>query len=186
MSQHQRMHLHRILDNVAPSTAMKYISSGKPFFKIGTALQVDFTSFTEVLWAEILITMSLSRSTSHGSSPCSSVIKALRWLLKSAEVGCLQGYIQFLLECSRTRRCPGTENQHLLCLYGLWCRGSVVCSCPTAQYSCYPTLWMTIVRCIPYNRLRMPARYFISISSPDRWHDTRIFTSQGEVFGANF
>ena len=90
MSQHQRMHLNRILDNVAPGTAMKYMSSCKSFFKTCKALQVDLTSLTEVQLADILITMSLSRSTSHGSSSCSSVIKALRWLLKSAEVGCLQ------------------------------------------------------------------------------------------------
>ena len=33
MSQHQSMHLNRILDNVAPGTAMKYISSCTFFFK---------------------------------------------------------------------------------------------------------------------------------------------------------
>ena len=33
MSQHQSMHLNRILDNVAPGTAMKYISSCTSFFK---------------------------------------------------------------------------------------------------------------------------------------------------------
>ena len=111
MSQHQRMHLNRILDNVTPGTAMKYISSCKPFFKIGTALQVDLTSFTEVQLAKILITMSLSRSTSHGSSSCSSVIKVLRWLLKSAEVGCLQVVYSVFIGMFLNQKVPRDRKQ---------------------------------------------------------------------------
>lgn len=88
--QQQSMHLNRILDNVAPGTAVKNISSCMSFLTTSKVLQMDLTSLTEVQLADILITMSLSRSISHGSSSCSSVIKALRWLMKSAEVGCLQ------------------------------------------------------------------------------------------------
>jgi hypothetical protein len=42
--------------------------------------------------------------------------------------------------------------------------GAVGASGAHVQLHCirrYSTLWMTMVRCIPYNRLRMPARYFI-------------------------
>ena len=88
--QQQSMHLNRILDNVAPGTAVKYIPSCMSFLKTSKVFQLDLTSLTEVQLADILITMSLSRSTSHGSSSYSSVIKALRWLMTSAEVGCLQ------------------------------------------------------------------------------------------------
>ena len=88
--QQQSMHLNRILDNVAPGTAVKYILSCMSFLKTSKVFQLDLTSLTEVQLADILITMSLSRSTSHGSSSYSSVIKALRWLMTSAEVGCLQ------------------------------------------------------------------------------------------------
>ena len=111
MSQHQRMHLNRILDNVAPGTAMKYISSCKSFFKTCKALQVDLVSITEVQLADILITMSLSRSTSHGSSSCSSVIKALRWLLKSAEVGCLQVVHSVLIGTFLNQKVPRDRKQ---------------------------------------------------------------------------
>ena len=74
MSQHQRMHLNRILDNVAPDTAMKYLSSCKSFCRTCKVLQVDVPSLTKVHLADILITRSLSRSTSHSSSSCSSVM----------------------------------------------------------------------------------------------------------------
>ena len=88
--QQQSMQLNRILDNVAPGTAVKYIPSCMSFLKTSKVFQLDLTSLTEVQLADILITMSVSRSTSHGSSSYSSVIKALRWLMTSAEVGCLQ------------------------------------------------------------------------------------------------
>ena len=81
VSQHQRMHLNRILDNIAPGTAMKCVSSCQSLFRTCKALQVNLVSLTEVQLADILITMSLSRSTSHSSSSCSLVIKALRWLV---------------------------------------------------------------------------------------------------------
>ena len=111
MSQHQSMHLNRILDNVAPGTAMKYISSCTSFFKTCTASQVDLASMTEVQLADILITMSLSRSTSHGSSSCSSVIKALRWLVKSAEVGCLQVVHSVLIGTFLNQKIPRDRKQ---------------------------------------------------------------------------
>ena len=66
-------------------------------FKTYKALQVDLVSLTDVRLADILITMSLSRSTSHSSSSCSSVIKALHWLVKSADVRCLQAVHSILI-----------------------------------------------------------------------------------------
>ena len=131
MSQHQRMHLNRILDNVAPGTAMKYISSCKSFFKTCKALQVDLISLTEVQLADILITMSLSRSTSHGSSSCSSVIKALRWLLKSAEVGCLQVVHSVLTGTFLNQKVPRDRKQAPP--LPLWGIGAVGASCAHVQ-----------------------------------------------------
>ena len=55
MSQHQSMHLNRILDNVAPGTAMKYIFSCTFFFKTCTALQVELASMTEIQLADIYL-----------------------------------------------------------------------------------------------------------------------------------
>ncbi|CAL1138035.1 unnamed protein product [Cladocopium goreaui] len=55
--------------------------------------------------------MSLSRSTSHGSSSCSSVIKALRWLLKSAEVGCLQVVHSVLIGTFLNQKVPKDRKQ---------------------------------------------------------------------------
>ncbi|CAL1147245.1 unnamed protein product [Cladocopium goreaui] len=55
--------------------------------------------------------MSLSRSTSHGSSSCSSVIKALRWLLKSAEVGCLQVVHSVLIGTFLNQKVPRDRKQ---------------------------------------------------------------------------
>ena len=81
------------------------------FFKTCTALQVDLASMTEVQLADILITMSLSRSTSHGSSSCSSVIKALRWLVKSAEVGCLQVVHSVLIGTFLNQKIPRDRKQ---------------------------------------------------------------------------
>ena len=60
------------------------------FFKPCTAFQVALAFMTAIYLANILFTMSLSRSNSQGSTFCSSVLKALRWRVKSAEVGHLQ------------------------------------------------------------------------------------------------
>ena len=111
MSQHQRMHLNRILDNVASGTPMKYLSSCKSSFRTCKALQLDLTSLTEVQLADILITMSLSRSTSQDSSSCSLVIKALRWLLKSAEVGCLPVVHSILIGTFLNQKVPRDRKQ---------------------------------------------------------------------------
>ena len=55
------------------------------FFRMCRALQVNLVSQVS---ADILITMSLSCSTSHSSSSCSSGINAPRCLVKAADVGC--------------------------------------------------------------------------------------------------
>ena len=94
---------------MAPGTAMKYIFPAARLFsrlKTCKALQVDLASLTEVQLADILITMSLSRSTSQASSSCSSVIKALRWLVKSAEVGCLQAVSSVLIGTFLNQKIP--------------------------------------------------------------------------------
>lgn len=67
MSQHHRMRRNRILDNLAPGTAVTYISSFMSFAKPCEALQVDLAPLTEVQLADIVITLALSRSTSHAS-----------------------------------------------------------------------------------------------------------------------
>ena len=46
--QQQSMHLNRILDNVAPGTAVKYVSSCMSFLKTSKVLQMDLTSLTDV------------------------------------------------------------------------------------------------------------------------------------------
>ena len=86
-SPRQHLHFNRLFDNIAPGTETKLWSRCRSFFRRCMALQVNLVS--RVL-ADILIPMSLSGSTSHSSSSCSSVIKALRWLVKAADVGCRQ------------------------------------------------------------------------------------------------
>lgn len=61
-------------------------------FQTCTALQVNLFSLTAVPLADILTTMSLSSPTSHSSCLCSSVIKALRRLVKAADVRYLRSF----------------------------------------------------------------------------------------------
>jgi len=111
LSQHQQVHLNRILDSVAPGAAMKYISSCNSFFKTCRTLQIHLDSISDVQLADVLITMSLSRSTSHSSGSCSSVIKASRWLVKSAEVECLQVVNSVLIGTFLIQKVPRDRKQ---------------------------------------------------------------------------
>eukprot|EP00435_Cladocopium_sp_Y103_P038388 s2040_g10.t1 len=89
-SAHWREHAGRILDGSAPSTALKYISACSTFLQTLTELRVSLTELSEIQMADILITMSLAKSSTGSGGSCASTIKALRWLHRVAGVSPLQ------------------------------------------------------------------------------------------------
>ena len=89
-SPHWKEHAGRILDGSAPSTALKYISACMTFFQTLDELRIQFHHLTEIQLADILVTMSLGRSSAGSGGSCASTIKALRWLHRVAGVPILQ------------------------------------------------------------------------------------------------
>ena len=89
-SSHWKEHAGRILDGSAPSTALKYMSACMTFFQTLDELRISFSSLTEIQLADILVTMSLGRSSTGSGGSCASTIKALRWLHRTAGVTILQ------------------------------------------------------------------------------------------------
>ena len=89
-SVHWREHAGRLLDGSAPSTALKYISACSAFLQTLTELRVSLSDLSDIQMADILITMSLAKSSTGSGGSCASTIKALRWLHRVAGVSSLQ------------------------------------------------------------------------------------------------
>eukprot|EP00435_Cladocopium_sp_Y103_P033279 s1740_g8.t1 len=89
-SMHWREHAGRILDGSAPSTALKYISACTQFLQTLTEMHVPLSSLSEIQMADILVTVSLAKSSTGSGVSCASTIKALRWLYRVAGVSTLQ------------------------------------------------------------------------------------------------
>eukprot|EP00435_Cladocopium_sp_Y103_P007822 s1338_g2.t1 len=89
-SVHWREHAGRILDGSAPSTALKYISACTHFLQTLTEMHIPLSDLSEIQLADILVTISLAKSSSSSGVSCASTIKALRWLYRVANVSSLQ------------------------------------------------------------------------------------------------
>ena len=83
-------HADRVLDNIAPSTALQYLTAICNFLRICQDMRCSIVGLTDGGMADLLLVISLSRSSDSSGISRASSIKALRWLRRSAIVDSLQ------------------------------------------------------------------------------------------------
>ena len=89
-SQFGYQHADRVLDNLAPSTALQYLTAICNFLRICQDMRCNIVGLTDGGMADLLLVISLSRSSDSSGISRASSIKALRWLRRSAIVDSLQ------------------------------------------------------------------------------------------------
>ena len=135
-SEHRDLHLARVLDGVAPSTALKYMSASASFLDTCQSMRIPLDSLTDVLVADVLLTISLARSSTCSGGSGVATIKALRWLQRTADVSVLQPIHSTLVQSFVTRKVPKDKREAPpLPLWVLlqWERRILMSSCPVAQ-----------------------------------------------------
>ena len=108
---HGMAHSDRILDSIAPSTALKYITSVKNFLRICDALKTPLTTLDDIKLADVLLTVQLSRSSDELKVSCHATIKALRWMSKHAGVRILDCAFSDLVQSFLTRKVPRAKRE---------------------------------------------------------------------------
>ena len=88
-SLHRDQHLARILDGFAPSTLLQYFTAIRSFFRTCSDLHVQLPELTDVILADVLMTIALARKSDSAGVTCACTIKAVRWLCKHADVAAL-------------------------------------------------------------------------------------------------
>ena len=83
-------HADRVLDGIAPSTALQYLTAICNFLRICQDMRRSIVGLTDGGMADLLLVISLSRSSDSSGISRASSIKALRWLRRSAIVDSLQ------------------------------------------------------------------------------------------------
>ena len=135
-STHQAVHLNRILDGYAPSTVLTYVSTCTSFLKTCSSMQVDISTLSDIGLADVLHTMSLSRSSNGAGGSSVATIKALRWLYKVADVQSLNAVNSSLVSSFLTRKVPKDRKQAPplpLWILVQWGRRILMSSCPTLE-----------------------------------------------------
>ena len=135
-SPNRDLHAARILDGIAPSTALKYISSCVTFLKTLHSLRVSFDDLTDTVLADVLITMSLAKSSSCAGGSCASTIKALKWLFRVADIPALSAVQSALIHSFLTSRIPKDRREAPplpLWVLAQWERRVLMSSCPTHE-----------------------------------------------------
>eukprot|EP00435_Cladocopium_sp_Y103_P040823 s1556_g11.t1 len=135
-SVHWKEHAGRILDGSAPSTAMKYISACTNFLQTLTEMRVPLATLSDVQMADILVTMSLAKSSSGSGGSCAATIKALRWLHRVAGVSILQLVHSAMINSFLVQKIPRDRKEAPplpLWLLVQWERRILMSSCSTPE-----------------------------------------------------
>ena len=85
-SKHPDIHLHRVLDEFAPSTVLKYMSGILHFLKLCSEFHLAWYQLSPIEPADLLLQSSLHKSSDESSVGGKNVIKSMRWCAKVTSV----------------------------------------------------------------------------------------------------
>ena len=85
-SKHPDLHLHRVLDEFAPSTVLKYTSGIKHFLRLCAEFKLQWHDLRPMELADLLLQSSLNKSSDESSVGGKSIIKSMRWCAKVMSV----------------------------------------------------------------------------------------------------
>lgn len=110
-SVHGVAHSDRVLDVIAPSTALKYITSMRNFMRICLQMNISLASMSDVVLADVLLTLQLSRSSDELKISCHATIKAIRWMAKHASVRALDCAFSDIVQSFLSRKVPKAKRE---------------------------------------------------------------------------
>ena len=99
-------------------------------------LRIPFQSLTEIQLADILVTMSLGRSSTGSGGSCASTIKALRWLHRVAGVSILQVVYPAMINSFLIQKIPRDRKEAPplpLWILVQWERRALMSACSTSE-----------------------------------------------------
>ena len=110
-SSNSQIHIARVLDEFAPSTAMKYLTGIKHFFQLCEDLHLDWISMTAIQLADLLLVSSLSKSSDPSAVGGKHLIKAMRWLSKTAGVSVLNIFYDKIISSFLNTKKPSDRQE---------------------------------------------------------------------------
>ena len=110
-SEHRWLHRNRVLDGLAPSTALRYISTALNFLRVCQESDVSLASLTDVKLADLLLIINLGRASDAAGVSCASTLKALRWLYKHAGVMSLECANSTLAQSFLSQKIPKDKRE---------------------------------------------------------------------------
>ncbi len=110
-SPNSQIHIARVLDEFAPSTVMKYLTGIKHFFQLCEDLQLDWLSVTAIQLADLLLVSSRSKSSEPAAVGGKHLIKAMRWLSKTAVVSVLNVFYDKLISSFLNTKKPSDRQE---------------------------------------------------------------------------
>ena len=110
-SSNSQIHIARVLDEFAPSTAMKYLTGIKHFFQLCEDLHIDWIAMTAIQLADLLLVSSLSKSSDPSAVGGKHLIKAMRWLSKTAGVSVLNVFYDKIISSFLNTKKPSDRQE---------------------------------------------------------------------------
>ena len=110
-SKHPDVHLHRVLDEFAPSTVLKYASGIRHFLQLCTEFKLHWHDLRPMELADLLLQSSLNKSSDESSVGGKSIIKSMRWCAKVMSVLSLGVFRDPLVDSFLSTKRPSDQQE---------------------------------------------------------------------------
>ena len=110
-SKHPDIHLHRVLDEFAPSTVLKYTAGIRHFLKLCSEFKLQWHDLRPIELADLLLQSSLNKSSDESSVGGKNLIKSMRWCAKVMSVLSLGVFRDPLVDSFLSAKRPSDQQE---------------------------------------------------------------------------
>ena len=110
-SKHPNIHLHRVLDEFAPSTVLKYTAGIRHFLKLCSEFKLQWHELRPIELADLLLQSSLNKSSDESSVGGKNIIKSMRWCAKVMSVLSLGVFRDPLVDSFLSTKRPSDQQE---------------------------------------------------------------------------
>ena len=110
-SKHPDIHLHRVLDEFAPSTVLKYTAGIRHFLKLCSEFKLQWHNLRPMELADLLLQSSLNKSSDESSVGGKNIIKSMRWCAKVMSVLSLSVFRDPLVDSFLSTKRPSDQQE---------------------------------------------------------------------------
>ena len=110
-SRHPDIHLHRVLDEFAPSTVLKYTAGIRHFLKLCSEFKLQWHNLRPMELADLLLQSSLNKSSDESSVGGKNIIKSMRWCAKVMSVLSLGVFRDPLVDSFLSTKRPSDQQE---------------------------------------------------------------------------